>query len=135
VVPAQGFATDVRRPIFRLWALAGLASVLALIALPACTNPLSRSCTVGYADTDLNVTVEGWNANSRCDQLIADTGSSKTNGQAAVGAGYYSNPTGTLVCRYDVQGYTVTVRDQGMLKLLGNAACQSLQQRAVQQPS
>jgi hypothetical protein len=109
-------------------------TVLFSVLLARCTNGLSTSCTVGYAGTNLNITVEGWGAGNTCQNLMksAPGGAAAANGQTPLGSGYDSSPGGTLMCRYNLNGLTYTVHDSGALNLYGNAACAAL---AAQTPA
>lgn len=104
-------------------------AVIASLVLTGCTNGLSTSCTVGYAGTNLNITVEGWGAGKTCQDLMksAPGGAAAANGQTPLGSGYESSPAGTLMCRYNLSGLTYTVRDSGALNLYGTAACAALE--------
>lgn len=74
------------------------------------------SCTIGVTGTAANVTVQGWGANADC--------------QTMLGASTYqmrSGPQGVEVCQYDIHGNLVTVRDEGLVKLVGAAVCARLE--------
>jgi hypothetical protein len=82
-----------------------------------------RSCTVGLAGTDLQVTAESSGAPAFCQSFLDSSGSAYTIDQP--------DPTGTLMCRVNISGGpTVTVRDKGALKLYGTAECQQLAQQS-----
>ncbi|HUY73244.1 MAG TPA: hypothetical protein VMW11_01905 [Candidatus Dormibacteraeota bacterium] len=71
------------------------------------------TCTMQEAGTHLNVTFGGvgfWS----CGSLSASQG------------WYNTTSSGVLVCRYYIGAGSVTVRDDGALMLLGNAACVAL---------
>jgi chromosome segregation ATPase len=105
-------------------------AILVTVLLPAaCTNPLPTSCTVGYAGTNLNITVEGADADATCKELIKQAPGGHNSQDINVGGGYGTNYTGTLVCRYKINTLTYTVRDQGALMLYGNSVCEYLRQQ------
>lgn len=92
-----------------------------------CTSSLSTDCTVGYAGTNLKITVDGWGAGNACQNLMRSApGGAAADGQTPLGSGYESSPAGTLMCRYDLNGLTYTVHDSGALNLYGNAVCAAL---------
>jgi hypothetical protein len=93
-----------------------VAVLLLLLVGAVVVQQFTSSCTVGYAGTDLNITVQGWASGSACDEMI----------RSSAGVGYRADPTGTLVCRYPIDGRTWTVRDQGVFKLYGASACEYL---------
>ena len=108
-------------------------TALALVGfalLPAaCGNPLATpTCTVGTAGTDLQVTASGTNAQAFCDGFV----------KSSSGHGYQVDQpdnSGTLMCRYTLSdGTVVTVRDKGLLKLNGNAACDQLKAEVTPSP-
>ncbi len=106
------------------------AAVSAMLLLPvACTNPLPTTCTVGYAGTSLNVTVEGAGADAACQELVKQAPGGQNSQGINVGGGYRTNSTGMLVCSYKINNLTYTVRDQGSLMLYGNAVCAYLRQQ------
>lgn len=91
-------------------------------------NVVTTSCTVGFAGTDLNITVEGGGGGPSCDQAVAKVGD-----QTGIGSAYRTSATGTLMCRYKLpDGLTYTVRDRGALKVYGNAACAALQSKTAE---
>lgn len=103
-------------------ASAGLASGLVKVNLPWARS----TCTVGYAGTDMNVTIEGIGADKECRDL--STGQDQQVTEMAV---YGTNPSGTLICRYAVNDLTYTVRDTGMLKLYGNQECDAIHETGM----
>lgn len=113
------------------------AAVLVVLAgaLPAaCSPPWSTTCTVGYAGSDLNITVEGVGADDACGQLQKQgpNHASGAPGDVPAGSGYLTSPTGTLVCQYTIHGLKYTVRDQGLIKLNGAVACTELSRQTGQ---
>jgi len=91
-------------------------------------SPVARlvesDCTVGIANSNASITVHGVAPDAYCDQLRTWLGQ---------GRGYVmrSPPAQPVICEYTVSGYRITVRDQGVLKLVGNQACQQLAQLAA----
>lgn len=97
------------------------------VATQVSASPMAFSCTVGYAGTDLNIAISGLGAGAGCQHLIAQA--PQVDGQAPLGSGYDTSPSGTFMCRYTLDGLTYTVRDSGMLKAYGTSACNYLQQQ------
>ena len=78
----------------------------------------TNSCVVGVSGTDATLTVRGWRASSLCDGLVASTTRSYyRRDEAAVG---------NVLCEYDDEGKHYTVRDQGVVMLVGRAVCAEL---------
>lgn len=92
---------------------------------PTLAPILPGKCTVGYAGTHLQVTVEGIGAVAACDRAQQSSSSwYQVDGSAS----------GTLVCRQTIGSLTYTVWDEGMFMLYGNSECQSLQSQGLSTP-
>lgn len=79
------------------------------------TQPVARlvetDCTVGIAGTNASITVRGVAPDSYCTQIA----NSLQRGSAYTMSAPPANP---VMCEYTISGYRVTVRDQGLLKLV-----------------
>lgn len=76
------------------------------------------SCTVGVSGTDATLNVRGWRASTLCARLVDKST-----------RGYYRRdaaPGGSVLCEYDDAGRHYTVRDQGVMMLIGRAVCADL---------
>lgn len=85
------------------------------------------SCTVGVTGTAATFTIEAWSANQDCQTIVSGRPSFLGTFPPAQVYLYTSAPTNPEVCEVDVQGRHVIVRDEGVLKLVGNALCQAMQ--------
>jgi hypothetical protein len=83
------------------------------------------SCSIGVVGTEASVTVQGWMAGKTCDAF--SNGLHQPGGGAA-GQLYQLTeaPSQPIICEYVISGQTFLVRDQGVIKLTGNALCQYL---------
>lgn len=96
---------------------------------------IQPSCTVGVTGTAATFTIEGWSTNQDCRNIVSGKPSflgTFPSGQVYL---YTGTPTNPEVCEVDVQGRHVIVRDEGVLKLVGNALCQAMQQQYLSTPS
>jgi hypothetical protein len=92
---------------------------------------IGPTCTIGVNGTAASVTFQGWTAPFVCqqvmDQLVSATG-------GAAGVVLARRPpapaTTPVACRYIVLNDTVTVRDEGALKIVGTLLCDGLATRA-----
>ena len=89
---------------------------------------IQPSCTVGVTGTAATFTIEGWSANQDCQNIVSGKPSFLGTFPPAHVYLYTSTPTNPEVCEVDVQGRHVIVRDEGVLKLVGNVLCQAMQQ-------
>ncbi len=87
-------------------------------------------CTIGVTGTAATVTIEGWSANQDCQRIVSGQQSFLGTFPATHVYLYTGTPTNPEVCEVNVQGRRVIVRDEGALKLNGNAVCQALLQHA-----
>jgi hypothetical protein len=97
-----------------------------LSSSPVLAPILPSKCTVGYAGTHLQVTVEGIGAVATCDRAVQ------------VSTSWYridAVASGALVCRQTVGHLTYTVWDEGILMLMGNSECRSLQSQGLTAPA
>lgn len=104
--------------VLALLVLVVLAGTIVAVRWNAIGQAIAPSCAIGVTGTAASVTVQGWGADSACHSML--------------GTGTYqlrSGPQGVIVCQYAIQGDLVTVRDEGLLKLVGAAICASLRQR------
>lgn len=92
-----------------------------------------RECYVGVRGAAASITVKGMFPSGTCEALIKNP--EKYVGDLAEDEGrdLYSmseRPTEPVVCEYPIEGRTFVVRDDGMLKIVGNILCSSLAKRA-----
>ncbi len=88
---------------------------------------IEPSCTVGVTGTAAAVTLQGWQANQNCTTLFS--GTQNTNIPQIGPVNTYrldSPPDEPVVCQVNKDGLRITVRDEGILKLVGNALCQAI---------
>lgn len=92
----------------------------------------SRECYVGVRGTAASITVKGMFPGKTCDALIANP--VKYVGDLAEDSkdlyAMSERPTQPVVCEYTVDGDAFVVRDDGMLKVVGNILCSGLGKRA-----
>jgi hypothetical protein len=105
-------------------------SVLALLALPGCGG---GECYVGVRGTAATVTVKSTFSGETCKALISNP--AKFVGDIAEDSAkdlyaMSERPTQPQVCEYTIDGKTFIVRDEGMLKVVGNVLCSGLAKRA-----
>jgi len=110
------------------------ATLLMPLLLAGCSG---RECYVGVRGTAASITVKGMFPSGTCDALIANP--VKYVGDLAEDGGkdLYSmseRPTQPVVCEYPIDGKTFVVRDEGVLKVVGNILCSSLGKRADKRP-
>lgn len=93
-------------------------------AIVAHTTPLlsdlRTSCAVGIVGSSASVTVTGLLAGRTCRELLHGQ-SQKTYERSAT-------PAEPVVCEYQYGRQRLIVRDEGILKLVGNAVCDQLRQ-------
>jgi hypothetical protein len=117
--------SDSSRKVFtRAMALA------AALALSGCGG---GECYVGVKGTAASVTVKGTFPNDTCKALIANP--AKYVGDVAEDSAkdlyaMSERPTQPQVCEYTIDGRSFIVRDEGMLKVVGNILCSGLARRA-----
>lgn len=89
-----------------------IVAVLSLL-IAGCAE---TSCTVAVRDSAAVIEIDGASAASEC-QALVDTGQF-----------YWSEPQREkpLICVVEYQGLKYTVRDQGLLYLVGNDICSKL---------
>jgi hypothetical protein len=92
----------------------------------------SRECYVGVRGTAASITVKGMFPGKTCDALIANP--VKYVGDLAEDSkdlyAMSERPSQPVVCEYTVDGDAFVVRDEGMLKVVGNILCSGLGKRA-----
>jgi len=84
---------------------------------------LEPSCTIGVTGTNATLTIQAWDADSACQQLV-DRNNAQHPGQYYIFTGETNAP---VLCEVDMQGRHYTVRDQGIFDLVGNALCKGLE--------
>ena len=107
-----------------------LAMLLAPLLFVGCSG---QECYVGVRGTAASITVKGMFPSGTCEALIKNP--VKYVGDLAEDGGkdLYSmseRPTQPVVCEYPIEGKTFVVRDEGVLKVVGNILCSSLGKRA-----
>ena len=95
--------------------------VLAGVAVTANWRAIGQrfgpSCTVGVSGTAAKLTFEGWGASGSCDNQLASAGTYRYSGPT---------PNEPVICQYTIHDTRATVRDEGVLKLVGNVVCADL---------
>lgn len=90
-------------------------------------------CYVGVKGTAASVTVKSMFPNDTCKALIANP-AKYVGGVAEDSAkemyAMSERPAQPQVCEYTIEGRTFIVRDEGMLKVVGNILCSGLAKRA-----
>ena len=109
---------------------------MALTAALAVSGCGGGECYVGVKGTAASVTVKGTFPNDTCKALIANP--AKYVGDIAEDSAkdlyaMSERPTQPQVCEYSLDGRTFIVRDEGMLKVVGNVLCSGLAKRADRQ--
>ena len=92
----------------------------------------SRECYVGVSGTAASITVKGMFPDDTCKALISNP--ARYIGEVAEDSPrqLYSmseRPTQPVVCEYTVDSKHLIVRDDGMLKVVGNIVCSGLAKR------
>ena len=110
-----------------------LLRISAFLAPLAMTGCGAGECYVGVKGTAASVTVKGAFPNDTCKALIANP--AKFVGDIAEdnAKDMYAmseRPTQPQVCEYTIDGRAFIVRDEGMLKVVGNVLCSGLGRRA-----
>jgi hypothetical protein len=106
---------------------------MALTAVLALSGCAGGECYVGVKGTAASVTVKGAFPNDTCKALIANP--AKYVGDIAEDSAkdlyaMSERPTQPQVCEYTIDGRNFIVRDEGMLKVVGNVLCSGLAKRA-----
>jgi hypothetical protein len=105
--------------------------LLAPLLLTACSG---RECFVGVRGTAASITVKGTFPGGACDALIRNP--VKYIGDVAADSKEFyamsDRPAQPVVCEYTIDGEAFVVRDEGMLKVVGNILCSGLGKRADQ---
>ena len=107
-----------------------MAALLGPLALSGCAG---GECYVGVKGTAASVTVKGTFPNDTCKALISNP--AKFVGDIAQDSAkdlyaMSERPTQPQVCEYTIDGRSFIVRDDGMLKVVGNVLCSGLARRA-----
>lgn len=82
------------------------------------TQPLPVDCYVGMTGQNVSVTVSGLGAGFVCDRIVESDKRLYRLTQP---------PTQPIMCERTVRNYHFIVRDQGVLKVLGNQFCSSIE--------
>ncbi len=107
-----------------------MALLLTPLVLAGCGG---RECYVGVRGTAASITVKGMFPSGTCEALIKNPVKYVGDLAEDEGRDLYSmseRPTQPVVCEYAIEGKTFVVRDEGVLKLVGNILCSSLGRRA-----
>jgi hypothetical protein len=75
-----------------------------------------QTCTIGLKDSAAVLEITGPEVEELCDSLVKDSGN------------YYptiEQPTKPIICALEIEGFTIIVRDEGLLKQVGNELCSS----------
>ncbi len=107
-----------------------MAALLAPLAMAGCG---SGECYVGVKGAAASVTVKGAFPNDTCKALIANPAKFVGDLAGDSARDLYAmseRPTQPQVCEYIIDGRTFIVRDEGMLKVVGNVLCSGLAKRA-----
>jgi hypothetical protein len=81
------------------------------------SNLLSSSCSVGIVGSDAVIDIKGPGAKRECSVLLKNTNS------------YFSTveqPTKPVICTLYINSLTYTVKDEGILKIVGYGICDDL---------
>lgn len=107
-----------------------MLALMGPLALQGCGG---GECYVGVKGTAASVTVKSMFPNETCQALIANP--AKYVGDVAEDSAkdlyaMSERPTQPQVCEYKIDGRNFVVRDEGMLKVVGNILCSGLAKRA-----
>lgn len=84
---------------------------------------LQPHCYVGVTGTAASITVRGWTANSDCDQIVTGSDTSLIHSHTLNFYRLTEPPQQPVICEIDYSGRHLIIRDEGMLKLVGNSLC------------
>ncbi len=110
--------------------LLGLLFLLAAFLLQSSRFALllesfQQSCTIGVTGTEASITVQGWMAGKTCNDILS--GSSKLNVGTPENLYDLTQPaTQPVICEYNISSQRLIVRDEGLVKLVGNEICDRL---------
>jgi len=94
-----------------------LAMVIGVFVVIADWSTIRPSCAVGISGTSASISVDGIGAGGVCHQILVGNGGTYEQTQS---------PSQPVICEETVDGRRFIVRDDGLLKLVGNAICQQL---------
>ena len=120
-------ATMTRKPLH-------MATLLTPLLFAGCGG---GECYVGVRGTAGSITVKGMFPSGTCDALVANPAKYVGDLAEEGGKDLYSmseRPAQPVVCEYPIEGKTFVVRDEGVLKVVGNILCSSLGKRADKRP-
>lgn len=110
-----------------------LALPLALVGSLAVAGCGGRECYVGVRGSEASITVRASFPGATCDALIkrpADYIGDIAEGNRREFYAMSEKPTQPAICEYTLDGKRFIVRDDGLLKLVGNVLCSGLARRA-----
>ena len=104
--------------------------LITCLMLPSCAG---RECYVGVRGTAASVTVKAMCPDETCQSFSATP--AKFVGDVALESGkdmyaMTDRPTQPVICEHTIDGRRFIVRDEGMLKVVGNLMCSGLAKRA-----
>lgn len=106
---------------------------LALLMPLVLTGCGGRECYVGIRGTEASITVKAMFPDATCDALIANPvkflGDIAEDNRRELYQ-LSERPTQPVMCEYTIEGRRFIVRDDGVLKVVGNVLCTSLARRA-----
>ena len=104
--------------------------LFACLAISGCGG---GECYVGVRGTAASVTVKSMFPGGTCEALISNPANYVGDIAQDNSKDLYAmseRPTQPVICEYKVDGRTFIVRDEGMLKVVGNLLCSGLAKRA-----
>jgi len=106
------------------------AMLLASVGLAGCSG---SECYVGVRGTAASITVKSMFPGGTCEALISNPARFVGDIAEDSAKDLYAmsdRPTQPQICEYAIDGRTFVVRDEGMLKVVGNILCSGLAKRA-----
>ena len=88
-----------------------------IVACNFVSNFTSSSCSVGAVGSAAVINIKGRGATQACNDLVKDQNSFYITEE---------QPTKPVICVVKIRKLTYTVRDQGLLNLVGNELCNRL---------
>jgi len=104
--------------------------LLTTLSLAGCGG---SECYVGVRGTEASITVKGMFPAGTCEGLVATPEKylgAIADDDARDLYAMSERPTQPVICEYTVDGKHMIVRDEGLLKVVGNVLCTSLSRRA-----
>ena len=106
-----------------------MTGLLAPLVLAGCA---AGECYVGVRGTAASITVKGTFPGGTCEALISNPAKFVGNIAEDGARDLYAmseRPTQPVICEYTIDGRSFIVRDEGMLKVVGNLLCSGLVRR------